>query len=163
MARKDLSTAGIKVCYAFETTAGTRPTGTYTHIPGIASIPAQNEEPNIIDSTTLDETVERVGISGLKGLPSATAYTTNYTDALKSQWAEVMESYETAKASGLSMWICIVYNGITLADYFPAEPSALGIPGADVDSVLQIDLYLTKTGEVVEADAPTSIVEWSAS
>ena len=159
--RIDLSTAGIAVAYAFEMTAGTRPTSTYTHIAGISSIPEMNESPEMIDTTTLDELVEHVGVPGLKGLPSATGFTANYTEKLDQQWSDLMKKYEQAEAAGLRMWATVVIPGVTKAFYFPVKPTYLGVPAADVGNVLSITLYLTKVGEVKQAEKPTSIVAWS--
>lgn len=161
--RVDISTAGIIVAYAFETTANTRPTTGWTHIPGIKSIPSLNEQPNMIDTTTLDELTTRVGVPGLKGLPTGTNFTASWTDALIKQWADVMSKYETAKSSGKQMWITVVVPGITDAFYFSAIPSALDLPAAGVEAAAEIDIYITPTSERTMAAKPTSISAWSAS
>ncbi len=160
--RVDISTAGIIVAYAFETTANTRPTAGWTHIPGIKSIPSMNEQPNMIDTTTLDELTTRVGVPGLKGLPTGTNFTASWTDALIKQWADVMSKYETAKSSGKQMWITVVVPGITDAFYFSAIPSALDLPAAGVEAAAEIDIYITPTSERTMAAKPTSISAWSA-
>lgn len=161
--RVDISTAGIIVAYAFETTANTRPTTGWTHIPGIKSIPSLNEQPNMIDTTTLDELTTRVGIPGLKGLPTGTNFTASWTDALIKQWADIMSKYETAKSGGKQMWITVVVPGITDAFYFSAIPSALDLPAAGVEAAAEIDIYITPTSERTMAAKPTSISAWSAS
>ncbi|MCM1276060.1 MAG: hypothetical protein NC299_11975 [Lachnospiraceae bacterium] len=162
--RVDLSTAGVKVAYAFETTKGTRPTSGWTHIPGIKSIPSMNEQPNMIDTTTLDETVSRVGVPGLKGLPSATNFTASWTDELINQWSnDVMKKYETAKDSGKQMWITVVVPGITDAFYFSAIPSALDLPSVGVEAAAEIDIYITPTSERIMAAKPTSIAAYTPS
>lgn len=160
--RVDISTAGIKVAYAFETTKGERPTSGWTHIPGIKSIPSMNEQPNMIDTTTLDETVSRVGVPGLKGLPNATNFTASWTDALIKQWADdVMPKYNTAKESGLQMWITVVVPSIEDAFYFSAIPSALDLPAAGVEAAAEIDVYITPTSERIMAEKPASISAYS--
>lgn len=160
--RVDISTAGIIVAYAFETTANTRPTAGWTHIPGIKSIPSLNEQPNMIDTSTLDELTTRVGVPGLKGLPTGTNFTASWTDVLIKQWADVMSKYETAKSSGKQMWITVVVPGITDAFYFSAIPSALDLPAVGVEAAAEIDIYITPTSERTMAAKPTSIAAWSA-
>ena len=160
--RVDISVAGIIVAYAFETTANTRPTAGWTHIPGIKSIPSLNEQPNMIDTTTLDELTTRVGVPGLKSLPTATNFTASWTDALIKQWADVMSKYETAKSSGKQMWITVVVPGITDAFYFSAIPSALDLPAVGVEAAAEIDIYITPTSNRTMAAKPTSISAWSA-
>jgi len=51
----DLSTAGIRVGYAVETTAGTKPTA-FTNLANPKSIPDMNPEPNTLDVTSLNDT-----------------------------------------------------------------------------------------------------------
>lgn len=51
-----VSTAGMLVKYAAETTAGTRPTTGYTTIPGVKAIPAIFNDPNMLQSTPLSAT-----------------------------------------------------------------------------------------------------------
>lgn len=160
--RVDISAAGIIVAYAFETTANTRPTAGWTHIPGIKSIPSLNEQPNMIDTTTLDELTTRVGVPGLKSLPTGTNFTASWTDVLIKQWADVMSKYETAKSSGKQMWITVVVPGITDAFYFTAIPSALDLPAVGVEAAAEIDIYITPTSERTMAAKPTSIAAWSA-
>ena len=49
----ELSTAGVLVKYAVESTGGTRPTAGYTAIPNIKSTPSLNPEPASIQVTDL--------------------------------------------------------------------------------------------------------------
>ncbi|GEM_PF-430690 len=158
--RIDLASAGVAVGYAFETTAGTMPSGSYTHLSGVSDIPEMNESPEMIDTTTLDELTERVGVPGLKALPSATGFTVNYTETLKSQWKDVMSKYNSGKESGKRMWVTIVFPGISDAFFFPVEPSPLGVPGVGVGNVLSTTVYMTKIGEV-QMEAAHEIVAWS--
>ena len=50
------STAGMRLYYAVETSAGTRPSTGLVKIPEIKSIPSFNPSPETIQSTTLEET-----------------------------------------------------------------------------------------------------------
>ena len=52
----ELSTNGIKIYYASETTAGTKPTSGWTEIPDVVSIPAIGSTPDTIEITPLAET-----------------------------------------------------------------------------------------------------------
>lgn len=162
--RTDLTSMGTKVAYAFETIAHTRPTTGWTHIPGISAIPAMNQQPEIIDTTTLDELTARVGKPGLKALPSATNFTANMTPELVEQWeTDVMPKYKAALAEGKAMWITIVVEGMPKAFYFTAEPSPLDVPAISVGSVLSMDTYITPTSERTMDTPPTSISAWEKS
>lgn len=160
--RVDISTAGIKVAYGFEATKGVRPTE-WTHIPGIKSIPSMNSQPETIDTTTLDETESRVGVAGLKALPSSTNFTASWTEELINQWSDdVMAKYNTAKESGLQMWITVVIPQFSKAFYFTAIPSPLDLAAAGVGSAAEIDIYITPTSSRTLDTKPTTISAYSA-
>lgn len=158
--RVDLTTAGVAVAYAFGKTI---PTTGWTHIAGIRSIPSMNEQPNVIDTTTLDELVSRVGKPGLKGLPTSTNFTASFSNVLCKQWRDIITKYKAALENGSQMWITIVIPGIDFAFYFTADPSNLDVPAMSVDSAIDVDLYITPTSERETADAPEQISAWSES
>ena len=60
-----VSTAGMLVKYAAETTAGTRPTTGYTEIPGVKALPSLGDEVNTLQSTPLSATKNHTYIAGL--------------------------------------------------------------------------------------------------
>ena len=53
----EMTTAGIKLKYIVEATAGTRPTSGYTEIPDVISLPAMDSAPEALECTPLSETV----------------------------------------------------------------------------------------------------------
>ena len=143
MARIDLSTAGVTVRYAVEATAGTRPTAGYTALTGIKSIPDLNPEPSNIETTTLDELEWRTYIPGLKDPGGALAFSANNTEAFQTEWEALVAAAEEAKDDGKAMWFAIVIPGLTKSFYFAGTPSPLGLSGIEVDSVLEIDGYIS--------------------
>ena len=153
-----LSTAGIKVGYAVETTAGTRPTAAnaYKYIKEIKDIPEINPEPSQLDTTTLDETEYRTYIPGLKDLGSTLGLLANFTEDFKSDWEAFVTASETAKADGKATWLTIVIPGITEAFYMQCQPSPLDFSGAAVDEVLENTAYITPTSAPVWAALPTA-------
>lgn len=159
MARIDLSTIGVQLHYAAETTTdGSRPTSGYTRIYGIKSTPSLNPAPDTIETTTLDELEYKTYIDGLKDLGGALEFTFNLTEELTDTWDTLMEAYETAKAANKRIWFAIVVPGLTEAFYFPGNPSAMGLPETSVNTVLEITNYITPTGAPVKAAKPTTEV-----
>ena len=152
MPRIDLSTAGVSVQYAMETSAGTRPTTGFTALTGITAIPDINPEPGSLETTTLDELEWRTYIPGLKDPGGALAFSANNTEQFQTEWAAMVEEYDEGSATNLSMWFAIVVPGLTKAFYFAGVPSPLGRSAVEVDSVLTVDGYIT----------PTSIAGWEA-
>lgn len=151
-----LSTAGITLKYAVETTKDTKPTTGYTEVPEIKEIPEINPEPSTLETTTLKETEYKTYIDGLKDLGGALTFVANLTEDFKTTWEEIMSSYETAKAAGKSVWWLIDIPGITEGCYFTGNPSNLGVPGAGVDSVLEVNVYITPTNAPTWAAKPTA-------
>lgn len=141
--RIDLSTAGVKLCYAVEGADGGRPTSGYTAIPGIKSIPDFNPEPSSLETTTLDETEYKTYIPGLKDPGGALAFGANNTEAFHTAWGALVTAADEAATSGKSIWFAVVIPGLTKAFYFAGTPSDLGLAAIEVDSVLEIEPYIT--------------------
>lgn len=151
-----LSTAGMTLQYAVETSAGTRPTTGYEIIPEIKSMPSFNPAPNTIDSTTLQETEFMTYVQGLKDLGGALEYTANLTEDLIEKWEALLEEYDTAAESGLAMWFAVVHPKLTKATFFTGTPSSIGLNEATVGSMAETTLYITPTNEPKMYAAPTS-------
>lgn len=139
----DLSTAGVTVQYAAETTAGTKPTTGYTKIPGIKAIPDLNPEPSGLDTTTLEAEEWKTYIQGLKDPGGAIQFTANNTEEFQTAWTTLVEAYNTAIAADKEVWFAVVIPGLTKSFYFSGKPSDLGLSAIEVDAVLEIQPYIT--------------------
>lgn len=139
----DLSTAGVTVQYAAETTAGTKPTTGYTKIPGIKAIPDLNPEPSGLDTTTLEAEEWKTYIQGLKDPGGAIQFTANNTEEFQTAWATLVEAYNTAIAADKEVWFAVIIPGLTKSFYFSGKPSDLGLSAIEVDAVLEIQPYIT--------------------
>ena len=138
----ELSTAGVSLKYCVETTAGTRPTASYTAVPNIKETPDFNPEPSTLEVTDLSDTVWKRYIAGLKDPGGALSFTANLTSAFKTAWETLVSAYETGLASSKATWFEI--NVPTVGSfYFAGIPSALGINGMSVDEVAEISVYVT--------------------
>ena len=100
----EISTAGVALKYAVETTAGTRPTTGYTAIPNIKETPDFNPEPSTLEVTDLSDLVWKRYIAGLKDPGGALSFTANLTSAFKTAWETLVSAYETAAASSKATW-----------------------------------------------------------
>lgn len=150
-----LSTIGVKVSYAVETTAGTRPTTGYKHIPDLKSIPSINPAPNTADATTFDNTEYTSYVQLLKDIGGALEITANFTQELFEVWDNMVDEYETAIASSKELWICFDIPGFDKAAFITVQPARMGIPEASANSLLETTVFITPTGEPVFADDPT--------
>lgn len=153
-----VSTAGLLVKYAAETTAGTRPTTGYTTIPGVKAIPAFGNEVNTLQSTPLSATKNHTYIAGLADPGGAIQLTVNDYEEFRTAWNTFVAAAE-ALTGGKKMWIEYAYpDGANLDSfYFPATPHAIGFGGAEVDSVLENMANLLPDGDYIFAAASTNI------
>ena len=140
-----ISTAGITLGYAVETTAKTRPTTGYKIIPDLKEIAEMNPEPSSLESTTLAETEYKTYIEGLKDLGGALSFLANFTTELETEWAALMTAYDTAKTSGKSIWFEVKHPKLTKSVFFTGQPAKMGMPGATVDSIYEVNLFITPT------------------
>ena len=157
-----LSTIGIKVSYAVEATAGTRPTTGYKHIPDLKSIPSINPAPNTADATTFDNLEYTSYVQLLKDLGGALEISANFTQELFEVWDAMVTEYETAIANSKETWFCFDIPGFEKSAFITVQPARMGIPEASANSLLETTVFITPTGEpVFEADptyADTSLL-----
>ena len=151
----DLSTAGVSLNYAVETTAGTMPTTGFTKLTGIKAIPDINPEPSSLETTTLDAIEWKTYIPGLKDPGGALAFTANNTETFQTEWAALVAAASTGAESGKATWFAIIIPGLTKAFLFSGDPSPLGLSAIEVDAVLEVDAYITPTAITGWGTAPT--------
>lgn len=151
----EISTAGIKVKWAVESTANTRPTSGYTVIPGVKSISEFNPEPSSLDVTNLSDKEWKRSIPGLKDSTGVQSLTVNDYKDFTDAWASMLSAYASASASNLGMW---VEYAIPSHDsyFYRGVPSDLGFGGAEVDAVLENVAYFTPNSAPVWATASTT-------
>lgn len=149
------STAGMFLCYAVESSAGSRPTTGYTKIPEIKSMPSFNPAPDTIDSTTLSETEYRTYVEGLKDLGGALEYGANLTADLITAWQTCVTAHDTAEASDKATWFAVVHPKLEKAVFFKGDPSPLGLNEASVGAMAETTLYITPNSAPEWQDKPT--------
>ena len=147
MARIDLSTIGMRLGYAVETTAGTKPDA-FTWLKGAKSLPEMNSEPETIESTTFDELQFRTYIDGLQDTGGALAIGFNMTEDLLTTWDKVYSDYSTAKDDNKSTWWVFWHPGLSKSFFFRGNPSQLGWGGAEVNALLETNVYVTPVGDI---------------
>ena len=136
------STAGVKIKYKTETTAGSRPTSSYTTFSDIKTTPDMNAEPSTLDTTTFDNLEWKTAIPGLKDVGGAVAFTANLTASLKTAWKSCVSAAKSARASGKLTWFEVSIPNFD-SFYFAGMPVDMGMKGMGVDEVAEIDLYVT--------------------
>ena len=99
----EFNTIGVKLGYAVEASAGTRPTTGYTNIPDIKNLPAIDLNPSKLEVTNLVDRYKRY-IAGVMDAGDDIAVTANLTASLKTLWASMVSAASAAWASQKSTW-----------------------------------------------------------
>lgn len=157
-----LSTIGVKVSYAVETTAGTRPTTGYKKIHGLYSTPDFNIAPNTADATSFDEEDYTRKLTLLREMPDTVQFGVRFGQTFATEWEALRSAYKTGietAAGAKETWFCIDIKGYDKALYFTGEPLALGIPAMEANSGIDHIAYIAPTSEPVPATKPTAYDE----
>lgn len=133
--------------YAFESTSGTRPTSGYTNLPNPKSIPDMNPEPNALDITSLNDTEWKRYMEGLKDMGGSLGLTFGMSEAFFDLWETICDTDDANKANGLRTWFVFYVPGLTNSFFLPVDPSRIGMPSAEVDSVLDVTVNVLPIGE----------------
>ena len=152
MAGISLSTAGIQFAYGVESTAGTKP-AKFTQIERAMSLPSLNPQPESLDVTPLDATEWKEYIAGLKDTGGALAVRFSLNNDFKATWDAFVAASEEAQKNGKATWVEFYIPDMTDAFFFTCEPSPLGFGGAEVNAHLEVEAYITPTGNIGWADA----------
>ena len=147
MAGISLSTAGILFGYGVETSKGQKP-ASFTQIERAMSLPSPNPQPESLDVTPLDATEWKEYIAGLKDTGGALAVRFSLNNDFKEHWDAFVEAYKTAKESDLNTWVEFYIPEMTNAFFFTCEPTPLGFGGAEVNSHLEVEAFITPTGNI---------------
>lgn len=142
-----LSTAGVLFGYAVETTAGTKPDA-FIQIERAMSLPALNPTPEPVEVTPLDATEWKEYINGLKDTGGALAIKFSLNNSFRKAWGDFVSAYEAGKPDDKNTWVVFYIPGMEDSFFFRCEPAPLGFGGAEVNAHLEIEAYVTPTGDI---------------
>ena len=141
----EISSAGIKILYAPESTAGTRPTtgykqkatsGTLNIADYVTGINGLGAEYDMYDVTPLSETDRHRFIKGLQNNDGSISLNANINPTSRSDWQEIVAEY-TALTGGKALWFQFVLPGDTQAVYVRGEPLPMRFPDVEAGSAVQ--------------------------
>lgn len=136
----EFNTIGVKLQYAVEASAGTRPTSGYTNIPDVKGLPAIDLTPSTLEVTNLVDKYRRF-ITGVLDAGESVDVTANLTASLKTTWASLVSAANTAWESGKSTWFEISIPNFD-SFYFAGIPTELGVNELGVDAVAEASLHI---------------------
>ena len=136
----EFSTIGVKLGYAVEATAGSRPTTSYVNIPDIKTIPGIELTPSKLEVTNLIDKYRRY-VAGVLDAGDDIAITANLTASLKTLWASMVSAAASAWTSGKPTWFEIKIPNFD-SFYFAGIPSEMGFNEMGVDAVAEASLHI---------------------
>lgn len=143
MAVAGISTLKMKVGYAAESTAGTRPTAGYTMLERCVSVGALQITNENLDATALEDEIKRY-VAGIGDTGGSTALTFNLTSGTTTEIEAMIAAYNTAKEANKEMWFEVWSPYLTKAFFFKGEPpQKIGMPEIGVNTVLQVEVPIT--------------------
>lgn len=146
----EFNTIGVKIGYAVEATAGSRPTSGITNIPDIKTIPGIELNPSKLEVTNLVDKYKRY-IAGVLDAGDDIALSANLTASLKTVWNSLVSAANEAWASQKSTWFEISIPGFD-SFWFAGIPTEMGFNEMGVDAVAEASLHII----------PNQIVGWAA-
>ena len=136
----EFNTIGVRLKWASETTAGSRPTTSYTEIPDIKATPAIDINPAKLQVTNLVDQYHRY-VDGVKDVGDSFDFTANLTADLKTKWAALVTAANAAWSASKSTWFEISIPNFD-SFYFAGIPGELGVNEMAVDSVIEATLHI---------------------
>lgn len=155
-----LTSIGVKVSWAVEAVAGTRPTTGYKRIHGLFSTPDLNIAPSTADATSFDDTQFTRKIDLLPEIPDTIDYGARYGKQFKKDWDAVCDAYDTAKKSGKEIWFCEDIpddedSDFNNAYFYTGKPLRVKKPALEANSGIDTTAYVVYTGSYEESESPT--------
>ena len=160
----EISTAGIKIQYAPEATANTRPTlasvykekatgatlNIADYVTGISGLTAEWEQ---YDVTPLSETKRHRFVKGLQGNDGNLSLSCNINPTSREDWNKIVTEY-AALTGGKGMWFCFTFPGDTKGAYFRCEPCEMGFPDVESAKAVQGAVQLIENQYAGWQDVP---------
>ena len=137
----DLTTIGVKLGYAVEATAGTKPTE-FTWLKRCKSIGGIELSSDKIDVTALEDKIKQYA-EGIADTGGDWSLTFGLNDDVVTALTELRTASETAKESGKATWFDVWFPGLAKSFFIIAEPGMIPMPEVGVGNAAEINLNCT--------------------
>lgn len=124
----EIITVGARVKYAFETTAGVRPTSGYTTLKNVTEAPEVSLSLETIDVSNTQDKITRY-VPGRQDPGGEKQFTMNHSDEGINEWNTLVALADTKKDSGLRCWWEYRYPNSTNSFFFCGTPKQIGNSG----------------------------------
>ena len=137
-----ISTVGVKVGYAVETTAGTKPTK-FKQLHRINATDDIGIDTETIDASALEDEIDKE-IAGRGSTGGTFNVTVNLTNETVKEWETLISEYKAGKAAGKAVWYEGYYPALDKAYFTKIEsPAKIPKPGLDQNGLATVEMTLT--------------------
>lgn len=137
-----ISTLGVKIGYAVESTAGTKPTA-FTQLERVNSIGGITVDTEQIDASALEDEVSRY-VAGRQDTGGTWNLTFNMSDEVVSELDTMIKAYEAVKGTDKKMWFVIWSPFLAKSFYVVAQPPLhIPVPELSQNELQTVELTLT--------------------
>ena len=151
------TTLGCIISWAWETTAGTRPTGEYAIIYDCTKGLPLGGTPDKLETTVLIADKWKTNKNGLQD-PGELTIECNWTDTVVDMHDAWFQFATSAAGKGKRLWICTQLEGSAKADYVPVKPSSRQVDPPEPNTVPKYIINFDGEGDPVTAAKPTTYV-----
>ena len=137
----DLTTIGVKLGYAIETTKGQKPTE-FTWLKRCKSIAGIELTTDKIDLTALEDKIKQYA-EGVADTGGDWALTFGLNDDVVEVLTKLRGDSVTAKESGKSTWFNVWFPGLAKSFFIIAEPGMIPLPEISVASATETKINCT--------------------
>ena len=138
----EIITVGARVKYAFESTAGVRPTSGFVTLGNVTEAPEIALSLETIDVSNIQDKITRY-VPGRQDPGGEKQFTINHTDAGIAEWNTLVAQAETKKDDNLRLWWEYCYPNASNSFFWCGTPKQIGNSGIQGNSASTI------TGSVV--------------
>lgn len=141
----EISSAGVKIYYAPESTAGTMPSTGFKqkatsatlniadYVTGVSGLGADYD---MLDVTPLSETERHRFIKGLQNNDGSISLAANINPTSRADWGAIVAEYK-ALTGGKALWFEFILPGDTDAIFVRGEPLPMRFPDVEAGSAVQ--------------------------
>lgn len=137
----DLTTIGVKLGYAIETTKGQKPT-VFTWLKRCKSIAGIELTSDKIDITALEDTIKKYA-EGAADTGGDWGITFGVNDDVTTALTKLREDSVKAKSEGKATWFNVWFPGLAKSFFIIAEPGMIPLPEIAIGSPAEIKINNT--------------------
>lgn len=148
--KKALTSIGLFVGIAMESTAGTMPTTDYYQVPQVTDLPDLDFDPDTIETTSFDNEEYKSYLAGLKDTGGIISLPANYTEYGVTMWDDIQDKLaSSSNTTGKIAWLVMRIVGTEQTWFIPIQLVKCGIPTAPVNDKVSIDYKFTVLKDIV--------------